>query len=160
MVRVGGEHLAEQLALGLVVGGLETADQLEERRQDLLGQLGRDDVLVLAAVGEDGREPLLLAQAEEPLLTEQHVQGGEDRAAGHLDHLGDVERGKAARLTARGIDQADLESLTSRPIGTWVSRSRRSNLACGVACQWRSSVAATLSISVPTGSTRTSIIHG
>ena len=97
--------------MALVVGGLEAAEQLVRARQHLLGQLGRDDVLVLAAVGEDGRAAAAFGQAEEPLLAEQHVQGGEDRPAGHLGHLGDAEGGVAARLAARGVDQAEVRAV-------------------------------------------------
>jgi len=76
VVRVGGEHIAEEFSLGLVVGGLEAADQLEERRQDLFGQLGRDDVLVLAAVGEDGR-----SRCFSPRLKSRSAQSSKCRAA-------------------------------------------------------------------------------
>ena len=47
----------------LVVGRLEAAEQFVKRSQDLLGQLGRDEVLVLPALGEDGRQALLVRGA-------------------------------------------------------------------------------------------------
>ena len=56
LVRVVLQHVAEQLAVPLVVGRLEAAEQLIEGGQHLLGQLGRDEVLVLPALGEDGRQ--------------------------------------------------------------------------------------------------------
>ena len=74
-----------------------------------------DDVLVLAAVGQDGGQPLLLGQAEEPLGVQQHVQGGEDRPAGDLGHGRHGERHVPARLAARGIDQAEMRAVEQQP---------------------------------------------
>ena len=54
VVGVFAEHVGEKLALAVVVGRLESADQLIEGGQDLLGELRGDDVLVFAAVGQDG----------------------------------------------------------------------------------------------------------
>ena len=81
LVRVVLQHVAEQVAVPLVVGRLEAAEQLVEGGQDLLGQLGRDEVLVLPALGEDGRQALLVREREEPLGGEQHLKGREDRPA-------------------------------------------------------------------------------
>ena len=53
LVRVVLQHVAEQVAVALVVGRLEAPEQFVERGQDLLGQLGRDEVLVLPALGQD-----------------------------------------------------------------------------------------------------------
>jgi hypothetical protein len=46
VVRVVGKHGAQQFAVPLVVGRLEAAQQLVERGEYLLGQLGRDKVLI------------------------------------------------------------------------------------------------------------------
>ena len=53
LVRVLLQHVAEQFAMSLVVGRLETAEQLVKGGQDLLGQLCRDQILVLPALGKD-----------------------------------------------------------------------------------------------------------
>ena len=108
MVGILGEHVAEKLAFGLVVGGLEAADQLVQGRQNLLGQLASRRRSGTCGCRRGSRAAAASRQAEEPLFAEQHVQGGEDRPAGDLGHLCDAERGVAARLAARGIDQADL----------------------------------------------------
>ena len=65
LVRVVLQHVAEQLAVPLVVGRLEAAKQLIESGQDLLSQLGRDEVLVLAAFREYCRKPLLFWKRKE-----------------------------------------------------------------------------------------------
>ena len=108
LVRVVLQHVAEQLAVPLVVGRLEAAEQLIERGQHLLGQLGRDEVLVLPALGEDGRQALLVGEREEPLGGEQHLEGREDRPAGHLGHRLDRERQVARGLAARGVDEPQV----------------------------------------------------
>ena len=76
-----------------------------------------DDVLVLAAVGQDGGQPLLLGQAEEPLGAQQHVQGREDRPARDLGHLLDAERHVAAVLAPRGIDQPQIRAVEQQADG-------------------------------------------
>ena len=47
---------------------------------------------------------LFVAEAEQPLLTKQHVQRGKDRPARDRGHVGDAERGVAAGLAARRVD--------------------------------------------------------
>src|SRR5262249_41648168 len=86
LVRVVVENLAEQLALAVVVGGLEAAQQLEESGQYLSGQARRDSVLILAAGSKASGQTLLLRQREQPLGAQQHVQGGKDGPAGYLGH--------------------------------------------------------------------------
>ena len=49
--------------MSLVVGRLEAPEQLVEGGQDLLGQLGRDEVLVLPALGKNIRQALLVRRA-------------------------------------------------------------------------------------------------
>ena len=95
----------------LVVGRLEAAEQLVERGQHLLGQLGRDEVLVLPALGQDGRQALLVREREEPLGGEQHLQGREDRPARHLGHGLHGEGQVARRLAPRGVDQAQVRAV-------------------------------------------------
>ena len=91
--------------MALVVGCLEAAEQLVERGQDLLGQLGRDEVLVLPALGEDGRQALLVGEREEPLGGEQHLKGGENRPARHFGHGLDGKGQVARGLTVGGVNQ-------------------------------------------------------
>ena len=111
LVRVVVQHVAEQFALAQVVGRLEAAQQLVQRGQHLLGQLGGDGVLVLAAVGEDGRQALLVRQREEPLGREQHVQGREDRPARHLGHGLHGEGQVPGRLAPRGVDEPQMRAV-------------------------------------------------
>ena len=115
VVRVFAEHVGQKLALALVVGRLESANQFVKGRQDLLGKLRRDDILVLAAVGQNGGQPLLLGQREEPVGVEQHVQGGEDRPAGDLGHGRHGECHVTARLATRGIDKAEMRAVAKQP---------------------------------------------
>ena len=80
-VGIGGEHIAQKQAVGLIVGSLKPAQQLVECFKDLVGELRGDDVLVLAAVFENRRQALFLGDTVEPLRIQQHVEGGEDRPA-------------------------------------------------------------------------------
>ena len=111
MVRVVGKHGAEQFAVALIVGRLEAAEQLVECGQHLLGQLGRDEVLILAAFGENRGQALLFRKGEEPFGREQHLQGGEDRPAGDFRHLPHVECRVAGGFALRGVDQPELRAV-------------------------------------------------
>ena len=81
LVGVVGERLAQQLAARGVVRGLEAAQQLVERVQDLLGEPLADLVLELAAVVEQRSEALRARQRQEAALAEQQPQRGR-RSAG------------------------------------------------------------------------------
>ena len=112
LVRVVGEHLAEQLALALVVGRLEAAEQLVEGGEHLLGQLRRDDVLVLAALGEDGRA----AAACPAGVKSRSAQSSMCRAAkigrpatSVISATGKVS--VAAGLAARGVDEPQVRAV-------------------------------------------------
>ena len=55
VVGIIGQNLAEQVAASLIVRSLEAAQQLIQSFEHLLGKLCRDNILILAAVGEDCR---------------------------------------------------------------------------------------------------------
>ena len=111
VVRVVREHLAEQITPALIVGRLETADQLVECREHLLGKLGRDEVLVLAAIGQDGGKPLLVGEQEQPLEGEQHQERGDDRSARDLGHRLHGKRQVSGRLTPGCVDQPQTRAV-------------------------------------------------
>ena len=87
-VGIGGEHIAQKQAVGLIVGSLKPAQQLIERFENLVSKLRGDDVLVLAAVFENRGQALFLGDTVEPLRIQQHVEGGEDGPAGDTEHFG------------------------------------------------------------------------
>ncbi len=101
LVRVLGERLAEELALGRVVGGLEAAQQLVERVEHLLGEALADLVLVLAAVLEERGEALRAGQAQQSRLAEQQAQRGRDRPARRSGPC--PRRGSRASLSSRRV---------------------------------------------------------
>ena len=111
VVRIVREHLAEQFAPALVVGRLEAADQLVECCEHLLGELGRDEVLVFAAIGQDGGEPLLVGEQEQPLEGEQHEERGEDRSARDLGHRLHGKRQVSGRLAPGCVDQPEARAV-------------------------------------------------
>nr|WP_165251981.1 hypothetical protein [Paludisphaera soli] len=117
VVRVVLQHGPEQFALRPLVGRLEPPDEFIEGLEHLLGELGGDEVLVLAAVRQDRGEALLGPEREEPLLAKQHVQGREDRPPGDLGHVLDAESRVARSLAARGVDQAELRAVGEQPDG-------------------------------------------
>ncbi len=117
VVGVFAEHVGQQLALALVVGRLEAADQFVKGGQHLLGELRGDDVLVLAAVGQDGGQALLLGQREKPVGLKQHVQGREHRPAGDLGHRLHQEGHVAAGLAPRGVHQPQVCGAGEQPDG-------------------------------------------
>ena len=110
MARIFGQQLAKQVALSLIVRRLEAPQEFVQGRQHLLGQLRRDDVLVLAAVGHDGGQAILFLHAEQAIDAQQHVQRREDRPAGHRGHFGDGERHVAARLAAGRVDEPQMRA--------------------------------------------------
>ena len=67
-VAVLGERLTQELSAGGVVSGLEAAEELVQSVQNLLRETLGDLVLVLAAAFEQGGEPLVAGQCEQPLF--------------------------------------------------------------------------------------------
>src|SRR5258708_8200678 len=97
------------------MAGLEAAQPFVERGHHLPGQPCRDDVLVFAAGGENGRELLFLLNDEEAVGREQHVEGGEERPSCDLGHFWDTESEEATRFTARSVNQADRLLVDEQP---------------------------------------------
>ncbi len=85
------EHVAQQQPARRVVGRLEAPQQVVQGPEHLLGQGGRDLVLVLARLLEDVGEALVGRQREEPLGPEEHHQGAEDGPARGFEHRCDGE---------------------------------------------------------------------
>ena len=111
VVRVVGKHGAQQFAMPLVVSRLEAAEQLVECGQHLLGQLGRDKVLIFAAFRKDRGQSLFFRKGEKPFGRKEHLQGGEDRTSGDFRHLPDVECRVAGGFALRRIDQPELRAV-------------------------------------------------
>ena len=67
-VAVLGERLAQELAAGGVVSGLEAAEDLVQGVQNLLRETLGNLILVLAAAFEQRGEPLVARQCQQPLF--------------------------------------------------------------------------------------------
>ena len=126
-VAVLGERLAKQFAAGGVVGGLEPPDELVEGVHHLFREPFAHLVLVLAAVLEEGGEPLGARQREEALLGEG---GGGGRSRGGrpaVRLMSATRKSIQPELSPRGAEmRRSATPLKSRPAGTPVPRSRRS----------------------------------
>ena len=68
-------------------------------------------VLVLAAVLEEGGEPLGAGQREEALLGEEEAEGGEKGAPGGEAHVRGAEVHPAGAFAARGGDEAERDAV-------------------------------------------------
>ncbi|HTR27412.1 MAG TPA: hypothetical protein VMI10_25810 [Terriglobales bacterium] len=55
VIGIACKDISEQLSAGLIIGGLEAAQELIQGLKHLLCELCRDDVLIFTAVGQDGR---------------------------------------------------------------------------------------------------------
>ena len=134
MVRVPGEHLAQELALQGVVGGLETAKQFVQRPEHLLCKLSGNDSLILTAVGKDRGQTLLLRQAEEPRCGQEHVQRGKDGPPGNGRHVCDAEGGVTARFAAGGVDEPQVRVVEQEPDGNlaFAQQPFKAGLRCGL----------------------------
>ena len=97
-----GEGLAKQPAARGVMGGLEPPDEFVEGVHHLLGETLAHLVLVLAAVLEEGGEPLGARQREEALLGEEEAEGGAERPPGGEAHVRDAEVHPARALAPWG----------------------------------------------------------
>ena len=116
-VAVLGERLAKQLAAGSVVGGLEPADELVEGVHHLFREALAHLVLVLAAVIEEGGEPLRARQGEEALFGEEEAEGGAEGAPGGEAHVRDAEVHPARALPPRGGDEAKRDAVEEQAGG-------------------------------------------
>ena len=67
-VAVLGERLAQEIAAGGVVSGLEATEELVQGVKHLLGEALGNLVLVLAAAFEQGGETLLAGQRQQALF--------------------------------------------------------------------------------------------
>ena len=116
-VAFGGERFAEQVSAGSVVGGLEPAHELVERVQHLLGKAFAHLVLVLAAVLEERREPLVAGQCEEALLGEEQTKSGAQGAPRGTGHVGDAKVHPARAFAARGGDEPERDAVEEQARG-------------------------------------------
>ena len=123
VVGIVGQHVPQQLAVRDIVGRLEAAHQFVQGRQHLLGQLGGDGVLVLAAVWPGSPA----VAGSRPARTCRSAHSSMCRAA----NIGrpatwtiscDVEGRVAAALAARGVDQPQLPAVGEQTDGHLRSR--------------------------------------
>ena len=112
-----GERFAQQIAAGGIMGGLESPDELVEGVHHLLGEALADLVLVLAAVLEEGGEPLGARQREEALLGEEEAEGGAEGASGGEAHVRDAEVHPAGAFAPRGGDEAECDAVEEQAGG-------------------------------------------
>ena len=94
---------------------LESAQQLVERVQDLLGEAFAHLVLVLAAVLEQGGEALLARLAQEPGLAEEQAHRGRDRPPRGGEHVRDAEVEPAGALAPRRGDEPQGGAVEEQP---------------------------------------------
>ena len=99
------------------MSGLEAAQELVERVQDLLGEALAHLVLVLAAVLEQGGEALRARQAQEPGLAEEQAHRGRDRPARGGEHVRDAEIEPAGAFAPRRGDEAKGGAVEEQPRG-------------------------------------------
>ena len=116
-VAVLGERFPKQLPAGGIVGGLEPPDELVEGVHHLLGEALAHLVLVLAAVLEEGGEPLRARQGEEALFGEEEAEGGAERPPGGETHVRDAEVHPAGALAARSGDEAKRDAVEEQAGG-------------------------------------------
>ena len=110
-VAVLGERLAKQILAGGVMGGPEPPEQLVEGVQHLFREAFAHLVLLLAAVLEEGGEPLAARQREETLFGEEEAEGGAEGPAGGEAHVRGPEVHPAGVLAARGGDEAEGDAV-------------------------------------------------
>ena len=113
----GGEDVAEEFAIGLLIGGLEATDELKGGVDHLLGQGGGDGRLEIAALGQEGRQTGRGGGGEEPLAPQEQLEGGKNAAAWDFPHERHREGEDAGRLPTRGIDQPQRGAGREQPHG-------------------------------------------
>jgi hypothetical protein len=131
LVGVFLEDGTEQFAFGVLVGGLEAAQQFIKGVEDLAGQLGGDGALVFAAAGEEGGQPSRSGDCTGAAFAEQHVERGEDGAACHFDHVLRMEGDVAGVLAVRGVDEADLRAVGEQADGNAGFAEQALDALCG-----------------------------
>ncbi len=101
----------------ILVGGLEPLDQLEKRGEHLLGKLGGDLVLELAALRQDLGKPLPAGQDMDSLVIQQSPQRRAGQAPRRLEK-GFEREGDISRLLSLGpINQPDARILEDQADG-------------------------------------------
>ena len=75
---------AEDLPARFLVGRLEALQELEQGGQHLLGELGRDLVLILAALGQDRVQALAAGEHVHPVVVQDRPEGRARQAAGRF----------------------------------------------------------------------------
>ncbi len=98
---------AEELAAGVGVGGLEALEEVEQGGEHLLGELGGDLALVLAALGEDGVEPLSRGELVQAVVLEQLAERRAGLATGGGEQGAEREGDVAGLLGLGPVDEAD-----------------------------------------------------
>ncbi len=106
-LRIVAGDVTQEGPLDRVVGSDKPTKKLAKGPQDLLGELGRDLVLVLAALGEERRQAAIVGEGEEARRPEEELKGAEDRPAVALRHRLDREGQVARGLAPRSVNQAD-----------------------------------------------------
>ena len=116
-IRVAAGQLAQQRPVGLGIGGLKPAQQFVQRRQHLGGQLGRDRILIAAALGQNRRQAPLRRQVEQPVGPQQQMQRREHQAAVGGDQFGDAKDQRPGTLARRRINQPQLRAVGQQADG-------------------------------------------
>ena len=97
--------------------GLEAAEELVQGMEHLLRETLGDFVLVLAAAFEQGGEPLVAGQCQQPLFGQQQTERRAERAPGGVDQVREAEVHPAGALASRGGDQAQGNAVEQHPGG-------------------------------------------
>ena len=117
LVRVLSERVPQQRAAARRVRRLDAAQQVVEAAQHLDGQLFAHFVLVLAAFGQQRRQPLGLREREQAGLVQQQPERREQRAPGGLRHLVHHKIHGAGALPAGSGDQSESFPVEQQPGG-------------------------------------------
>ena len=115
LVGVLRQRLAQQRPIRGVMRRLESAQQLVERVQDLLGEALAHLVLVLAAVLEQSGEALLARLAQEPGLAEEQAHRGRDRPSCGGEHVRDAKVEPAGAFAPRCGDEPQGGAVEEQP---------------------------------------------
>ena len=110
-VGILSEGPSQQLTVRGVVRRLKSAQHLVEGVKHLLGEPLADLVLELAAVLEQGGQPMRGGQRQQPTLLQQQAHGGADRPAGGLRHLLHAEVHPAGAFPPGRRDQPDGQAV-------------------------------------------------
>jgi len=114
------KNLPQELTVHLIIGCLEAAQKLVESFKGLARKLGGDQVLVLAAIFQDRRKPLVFRHAIQAIGTQQHDERGENRPPRHLEHFRKLKGHVPAGLTLGCIHEADFAPVHQQ--SCWDSR--------------------------------------